>query len=95
MLPSFPDDSLLTSIDTVLNSPSGLDALKKLWKERTPMGRLGNEDELNNLAVYLASDASTFMTGSDLVIDVRWFFSVSFQVHVILTLTLQGGYCCW
>lgn len=34
------------------------------------MERLGNEDELNNLAVYLASDASTFMTGSDLVIDV-------------------------
>lgn len=34
------------------------------------MERLGNENELNSLAVYLASDASTFMTGSDLVIDV-------------------------
>lgn len=34
------------------------------------MRRLGDEDELNNLAVYLASDASTFMTGSDLVVDV-------------------------
>jgi len=34
------------------------------------MNRLGNVDELNNLAVFLASDASTYMTGSDLVIDV-------------------------
>lgn len=62
--------TLLIPTDTVLNAPSGLDKLKQLWKERTPMERLGNEDELNNLAVYLASDASTFMTGSDLVIDV-------------------------
>lgn len=34
------------------------------------MERLGNDNELNNLAVYLASDASTFMTASDLVIDI-------------------------
>jgi len=34
------------------------------------MNRLGNVDELNNIAVFLSSDASTFMTGSDLVIDV-------------------------
>lgn len=61
---------LLNLIDTALNASSGLDSLKELWKERTPMERLGNENELNNLAVYLASDASTFMTGSDLVIDV-------------------------
>ncbi|KAI5798609.1 hypothetical protein FPQ18DRAFT_302678 [Pyronema domesticum] len=33
------------------------------------MGRLGNFDELNNLAVFLASDASTYMTGSDLLCD--------------------------
>jgi hypothetical protein len=31
---------------------------------------MGNVDELNNLEVFLASDASSFMTGSDLVIDV-------------------------
>jgi hypothetical protein len=34
------------------------------------MERLDNVDELNHLAVLLASDASSFMTGSDLVIDV-------------------------
>lgn len=34
-----------------------------------PLGRLGEPDELGPLVVYLASDASSFMTGSVLVID--------------------------
>ncbi len=39
------------------------------WLEPTPMGRPGEPHELGGLAVYLASDASSFMTGSTLVID--------------------------
>jgi NAD(P)-dependent dehydrogenase (short-subunit alcohol dehydrogenase family) len=57
-------------MDTALNRVPALDAQKKLWKERTPMARLGEIDELNQLAVFLASDASTYMTGSDVIIDV-------------------------
>lgn len=34
-----------------------------------PMGRLGEPDELGPLALYLASDASSYMTGSVVVID--------------------------
>jgi gluconate 5-dehydrogenase len=34
-----------------------------------PMGRYGEPDELGPLAVYLASDASAYMTGTALVID--------------------------
>jgi gluconate 5-dehydrogenase len=33
------------------------------------MGRLGEPAELGPLAVYLASDASSYMTGAMLVID--------------------------
>jgi NAD(P)-dependent dehydrogenase (short-subunit alcohol dehydrogenase family) len=33
------------------------------------MGRLGRPDELAGLYVYLASEASSYMTGSDVVID--------------------------
>jgi gluconate 5-dehydrogenase len=34
-----------------------------------PMGRLGDPREIGGLAVYLASDASSYMTGSLIVID--------------------------
>jgi NAD(P)-dependent dehydrogenase (short-subunit alcohol dehydrogenase family) len=36
---------------------------------RHPIGRLGQPDEIARAALYLASDASSFMTGSDLLID--------------------------
>jgi NAD(P)-dependent dehydrogenase (short-subunit alcohol dehydrogenase family) len=38
-------------------------------KERTPMAAFGKPEDLGPLAVYLASDASRFMTGAALVID--------------------------
>jgi 3(or 17)beta-hydroxysteroid dehydrogenase len=34
-----------------------------------PMGRLGQMEEVVNLLLYLGSDESRFMTGSELVID--------------------------
>ena len=40
-----------------------------VWLETTPMGRLGEPDEIGPLALYLASDASSFMTGSNVLID--------------------------
>jgi NAD(P)-dependent dehydrogenase (short-subunit alcohol dehydrogenase family) len=33
------------------------------------MLRLGHADELANAALFLASDESSFMTGSDMVVD--------------------------
>jgi sorbose reductase len=40
-----------------------------LWEPKIPMGRLGRPDELTGLYLYLASEASSYMTGSDIVID--------------------------
>jgi NAD(P)-dependent dehydrogenase (short-subunit alcohol dehydrogenase family) len=34
-----------------------------------PMGRLGRAEELAKAALFLASDESSFMTGSQLVVD--------------------------
>lgn len=56
-------------MDTALNRQPGLDSQKRVWIEQTPQKRLGEVDELNNLVVYLAGDASSYMTGSNCIID--------------------------
>ena len=38
----------------------------------SPMGRIGEPREIAPAAVFLASDASNFFTGSNLVIDGRY-----------------------
>jgi len=39
------------------------------WESLTPMGRLGEPEELRGALLYLASDASAYVTGHDLVVD--------------------------
>ncbi|KAM7184143.1 hypothetical protein V8F33_013158 [Rhypophila sp. PSN 637] len=56
-------------MDTALNKVPALDAQKKIWKSLTPQERLGAVDDLNGLCVFLASDSSSFMTGSNVIID--------------------------
>lgn len=40
-----------------------------LWKSMIPMGRNGEAKELKGAYVYLVSDASTYTTGTDILID--------------------------
>jgi cyclopentanol dehydrogenase len=37
--------------------------------ERVPLGRMGTVDEVVSVVLYLASDESSYMTGSELVVD--------------------------
>jgi NAD(P)-dependent dehydrogenase (short-subunit alcohol dehydrogenase family) len=41
----------------------------KATNERTPLGRIGEPDEIAGAAVFLASRAGAFMTGQAIVID--------------------------
>ena len=42
---------------------------RETWLSSTPMGRLGEPVEVASVAVFLASSASSFMTGSNVVVD--------------------------
>jgi len=42
---------------------------KSRWEDLSPMSRMGKPEELISAVIYLASDASSFTTGCDLVAD--------------------------
>lgn len=44
----------------------------KTFVSKIPLGRWGELDEIGGLAVYLASDASSFVTGAGISIDGGW-----------------------
>jgi NAD(P)-dependent dehydrogenase (short-subunit alcohol dehydrogenase family) len=42
------------------------------YTERTPMKRMGNEEDFKGAAAYLASDLSAYVTGQNLIVDGGW-----------------------
>ncbi len=43
--------------------------VRKAWDESTLMGRIADTYQIKPLALYLASDASSYVTGSQMLID--------------------------
>lgn len=59
-----------TYIDTpLLKTLENADVLKQDWLRDTPMGRLGQPDEIASVVLFLASDAASLLTGSIVLAD--------------------------
>lgn len=59
-----------TYIETPLLKSGGLEpAMMDAWLRDTPMGRLGQPDEIGSVVHFLACDASSLMTGSIVSVD--------------------------
>ena len=62
-----------TYIDTPMTRYGMQDeALKRAWLDATPMGRVGRTDEIASVVLFLASDASSLLTGSIVVADAGY-----------------------
>ena len=55
--------------DTPLNVTAYTPEVRATYEERIPLGRIGGEDEIADVVVFMASTASRYMTGQELVVD--------------------------
>lgn len=60
------------SLDERLEATGDAAAARAQFTARQPMGRIGRADEIAELALYLASDVSSYTTGAIHIIDGGW-----------------------
>lgn len=60
------------SLEERINAQGGTNEVRKAFIARQPMGRIGKTEEIAALAVYLASDESSYTTGVAHIIDGGW-----------------------
>src|SRR5882724_462730 len=56
-------------VDTPLQAPYLTDAIRKEFETGIPLGRIAHPREIASVALFLASDESSYMTGAELMVD--------------------------
>jgi NAD(P)-dependent dehydrogenase (short-subunit alcohol dehydrogenase family) len=56
-------------VDTPLQAPYLTEALRKEFETSIPLGRIAHPREIASVALFLASEESSYMTGAELVVD--------------------------
>jgi NAD(P)-dependent dehydrogenase (short-subunit alcohol dehydrogenase family) len=57
------------AIETPLNAEVWDDAVRRAYRERTGLGRIGTAEEVADVVAFLASHASRYITGQEIVVD--------------------------
>ena len=65
ILPAYID----TEMTDTLTADLGGEKVRQRFASRTPVGRLGRPEEVAEAVIFLASDAASYMTGTELVVD--------------------------
>jgi NAD(P)-dependent dehydrogenase (short-subunit alcohol dehydrogenase family) len=55
--------------ETPLNATAYTPAVRRVYEERIPLGRIGSVGEVADVILFLASDAARYVTGQELVVD--------------------------
>jgi 3alpha(or 20beta)-hydroxysteroid dehydrogenase len=66
-------------IDTIMGNPTGSDQIDQFYS-RHPIPRAGRSEEIAQMALFLASDESSYSTGSEFVADGGWHAGDFFKV---------------
>ena len=64
--PTFVDTPMVRDL---INASSNPEKLEHAFRRQIPLGRLGTPQDVAELALYLASDESSFVTGAEFIID--------------------------
>ena len=55
--------------DTPLNQKAYTPEVRATYEHRIPLGRIGSEEEIADVVVFVASEASRYVTGQEIVVD--------------------------
>lgn len=73
-------DTPMASGEALPGAPAGTGSSKAhhdYYAKRVPLGRIGRPEEVADLALFLTSDDSSYITGQPMVIDGGWLSGVS------------------